>query len=179
MCLVFVAHRSNAMLPLVIAANRDEFLNRPSAPAAYWEDDGRILGGRDLKEGGGWFAWRQDGRWAAVTNYRDPRQQQEGRRSRGAIVRDFLSSAASIDAFVQRLRAERELYNPFNVLLGDNEQALFYGSSADERCELGPGIYGLSNASLDTPWPKVQSGKKEVAIALAEFEAVADRESVV
>ncbi|MBX7056447.1 MAG: NRDE family protein [Leptospirales bacterium] len=166
MCLIFVSHDPEGPWPLVVAANRDEFFARPALAADFWTSDPGILGGRDLKEGGGWLALRRDGRFACVTNYRDPQLHKDGRKSRGAIVANLLRSKDSLSSLLSALRAERREYNAFNLLAGEGDALWFYGSEDDDLRKLTPGLYGLSNASLDTPWPKVEHGKAEMALAL-------------
>ncbi len=156
-----------ADLPLVLAANRDEFVARPAAAADFWPDSPDILGGRDLKQGGAWLAVNRSGRWAAVTNYRDPADVRPEARSRGDLVREFVQGSAGPVEFLRRVSGERREYNGFNLLLSDGVDAYYYSNVSDEVRRLAPGVYGLSNHLLDTPWPKVASGKAEFAAALA------------
>lgn len=167
MCLIFLGHRTRADLPLVLAANRDEFVARPAAAAEFWPDSPRTLGGRDLKQGGAWLAVDRSGRWAAVTNYRDPADVRPEARSRGDLVREFVQGDASPAEFLRRASADRREYNGYNLLLSDGVDAYYYSNVSDAVRRLEPGVYGLSNHLLDTPWPKVASGKAEFAAALA------------
>ncbi|HYR07921.1 MAG TPA: NRDE family protein [Longimicrobium sp.] len=186
MCLIALALDAHPSYPLVIAANRDEFYARPTAPAAWWADAPEVLAGRDLREGGTWMGVTRGGRVAAVTNYRDPGlAQKAGAPSRGALVADFLRGSVDAEAYAHRLAGRAAQYNGFNLLVGD-ESGFFYLSNRTEGVRrLEPGVYGLSNALLDTPWPKVLRAKRAMADALdaAEgegwdarlWEALADR----
>lgn len=148
----------------MVAANRDEYYRRPTAPAAFWPDHPQLLAGRDLESGGTWMGVTRQGRCAALTNFRDPGRHQPQAPSRGRLVADFLTGAQSIDAYLDGLDASA--YNGFNLLLGDGERLVAFSNVSNERHELEPGIYGLSNALLDTPWPKVGAGKTALQAAL-------------
>ncbi|MBT8098833.1 MAG: NRDE family protein [Gammaproteobacteria bacterium] len=157
MCLIVVAHKANPDLPLVLAANRDEFHARPTQEARWWADKPDILGGRDLQAGGTWLAIHRSGRFAAVTNYRDAAPKKGGLLSRGHLVTGFLESTESPLDYLKSVETDR--YDGFNLLVGDGEQ-LAYSCNRDAVCrELPPGIYGVANASLDAPWPKVERSK--------------------
>ena len=158
MCLILFAWRSHPQYKLLVAANRDEFYARPTAPAHFWNDAPHILAGRDLEQGGTWLGITTSGRFAALTNVRKL-QAPLGTLSRGLLVSDYLNSDATPEQFLHKLQPELSNYSPFNILLGDGEH-LYYGNSAGDACELQPGVYGLSNAALDTPWPKVATGKQ-------------------
>jgi len=148
--------RSESPYELVLAANRDELFARPTALLAHWSDAPDVVGGRDLEKGGSWLALRRDGRFALVTNVRDFRRSRLGSAwSRGEIVRRAVTSAESPSEVLDGLRTERENYEPFNVLVGDRRSLAWHSSETGEVRVLGPGVYGLSNALLDTPWPKV------------------------
>lgn len=162
MCLILFAHRAVPGHVLVLAANRDEFFARPSEPADYWTDAPHVLAGRDLEKGGTWMGVTRDGRWAAVTNYRDGTRPETGSRSRGELVARYLlgdSSAASYAAAVGSAGAE---YHGFNLLVGDSKGVHYVSNRGARPRALEPGIYGLSNHLLDTPWPKVERGKREM-----------------
>jgi len=167
MCLILFAYKMHPSYRLILAANRDEFYDRPSAPAAFWEDKPKILGGRDLKEGGTWFGITREGKFAAITNYRDPTAIKTGAPSRGRLVSNFLSGRKSARSYVNKISGSSHDYNGFNLLCGDNEEFFVY-SNRGETQKLEPGIYGLSNRFLDSPWPKVVRGKKALAAAMKE-----------
>lgn len=165
MCLILVAWRTHVDHPLVVAANRDEYYQRATASADFWPDHPQLLAGRDLEAGGTWMGITRTGRFAALTNFRDPASHQPNALSRGALVADFLSGDVSIDHYLDALKPAR--YNGFNLLLGDGEKLVAFSNVSGERHELAPGIHGLSNALLDTPWPKVGAGKTALEAALA------------
>jgi len=165
MCLILVAWRTHADYPLVLAANRDEFHARAAAPAAWWADP-EILAGRDLSAGGTWLGIARDGRIAALTNYRDPSQAQRAAPSRGALVPSTLASKLPVDHQLQRLRRTASDYNPFNLIFSDGKRLAVFESVTGEGRILGPGVYGLSNHLLDTPWPKVLNAKSALGAAL-------------
>lgn len=165
MCLILVAWQSHPDFPLVVAANRDEFYQRRTASADFWRDHPQVLAGRDLEAGGTWLGITRAGRFAALTNFRDPARHRPDAPSRGRLVADFLAGSASIDGYLDALPAAA--YNGFNLLLGDGEKLVAFSNVSMERHALAPGIHGLSNHLLDTPWPKVGAGKTALNAALA------------
>lgn len=158
MCLIVFAWRPDHRLPLVLAANRDEFYARPSLPLAAWEDAPEICGGRDLEAGGTWLGVGAEGRFAALTNIRDPRQPPRGR-SRGELPAQFLRGTQAPESFLRAAAQRADDYAGFNLLLGDRRQLWLLNSRVGQPQRLAPGLYGLSNADLDTPWPKVEKAK--------------------
>jgi uncharacterized protein with NRDE domain len=166
MCLILVAWRTHPDYPLVVAANRDEFFARPSAEATYWQNDG-ILAGRDLEAGGTWLGLTRTGRFAALTNYRDPARQKKSSPSRGHLVASFLRSKDKPGPWLQQLSGKAGEYNGFNLLVGDGDTLANLGSMTGQFKELAPGIYGLSNHLLDSPWPKVLAAKSALSLALS------------
>jgi uncharacterized protein with NRDE domain len=169
MCLVLVVWHTHPQYPCLVAANRDEFHARPTAPAAWWPDHSQILAGRDLEAGGTWLGMTRTGRFAALTNYRDPEQRQAQALSRGALVTYMLESGVSVADGLAYLRAEGPRYNGFNIIFSDGERLGIFESTRGAGRELGPGIYGLSNHLLDTPWPKVQKAKSRLQAALSNI----------
>lgn len=165
MCLILIARDVHPEYELVIAANRDEYYNRPTAPLSNWNDHPRVLAGRDLKSRGTWLGVTATGRLAAVTNFRDPKIRVESARSRGLLVSDFLISTKSARGYSSALQERGADYNGFNLLVGDGSQ-LICSSNRGGVIELGAGIFGLSNHLLDTPWPKVERAKKGMEAAL-------------
>lgn len=167
MCLIIFAHRTSPERPLVVAANRDEFHGRPTAAARFWPKHPELLAGQDLEQGGTWMGITRSGRFAAVTNFRDPSRTAPAPRSRGELTVNYLAGEDSPGNHLQRIAEVADQYAGFNLLLGDRECLWYFSNSEapDKRQprELPPGIYGLSNASLDTPWPKVEIGKKTLA----------------
>src|SRR5882672_9816409 len=169
MCLVLVVWRVHPTYPCLVAANRDEFHARPTARADWWPDRPGILAGRDLEAGGTWLGVTRTGRFAALTNYRDPEQRRPEAPSRGALVTSILESGASVAEGLAYLREMGDRYNGFNLIFSDGERLGIYESLPGSGRELGPGIYGLSNHLLDTPWPKVQNAKSRLEAALREL----------
>lgn len=185
MCVIYFAFREHPRFPLIVAANRDEFYSRPTAAAARWEDAPSILAGRDLVSGGTWLGVADGGRFAAVTNYRDP-QSAEGSISRGILVADFLRGQVNGDEYIETIATHATDYSGFNLLVGEinaSRQEVFYFSNHDKAMRrLDAGFYGLSNHLLDTPWPKISRGKErfrtiienDIDIAARLFELLAD-----
>ena len=173
MCLILFALDAHPRYRLVLAANRDEFYDRPTAPAAFWDDAPHILAGRDLQGGGTWCGITTGGRFAAVTNYRDPRTHREGMRSRGMLVADYLRGGMPADAWQERLRREGGGYNGFNIIFGDGGGLHYFSNRGDAASPVTPGIHGLSNHLLDTPWPKVTRGKQALAELLTAGDELA------
>lgn len=170
MCLILLANRVFAGFPLVLAANRDEFFERPTAGAEYWADAPDILGGRDLAQGGTWLGVSRDGRWGAVTNFREGSPAPAGSRSRGELVAQYLRSGYQAGDYLRNLRGTAQAYHGFNLLLGDASGVFFFSNRRPQAENLAAGIYGLSNHLLDTPWPKVAQGKRALK-ALADAAA--------
>jgi uncharacterized protein with NRDE domain len=166
MCLILFAWKMHAKFPLVLAANRDEFYERPSAPAAFWDDAPDLLAGRDLKRGGTWLGITRTGRLAAVTNYRDPASMKPDAPSRGELVSDYLRRTESPEAFLRRVEPRASRYNGFSLLVGAGSE-LAYFSNRGGANRLTSGIHGMSNHLLDTPWPKVEWGKRAIGELLA------------
>ncbi|MGB5854690.1 MAG: NRDE family protein [Oceanisphaera sp.] len=162
---------------LHLLANRDEFYARPTAPAHWWPDDANIWAGRDLQAKGTWLGLTREGRFAALTNVRESAAlsggQSREKRSRGELVADFLRTQTGCEDYLQQVLSRGEEYPGFNLLLGDmNRGELWYvgNRSGAEARRLEAGLYGLSNAMLDTPWPKVERLKQ----GLAELGSVRD-----
>jgi uncharacterized protein with NRDE domain len=166
MCLILTAWQVHPDYPIVIAANRDEFHRRPTAAADWWRDSPDILGGRDLEGGGTWLGVTRTGVIAALTNYRDPGQHKPHAPSRGGVVLEMLESGASMGARLAQLRSVSARYAGFNMLMTDGHELAVFESVPVTGRLLDPGIYGLSNHLLDTPWPKVERAKSQLATAL-------------
>ncbi len=159
MCLVLIAHRFLPEYPLLVLANRDEFFARPTASAAYWPETPGLLAGRDLQAGGTWMGVRKK-RWAAVTNVREGMTDQTAGRSRGWLVRDYLQEESSPPDFLAALENTANDYAGFNLLIGENDDLWYFSNRGGDPMCLEPGLYGLSNALIDTPWPKVVRAKR-------------------
>lgn len=167
MCLVLLALDTHPDYALVLAANRDEFYDRPTAPAAYWKDAPDVLAGRDLRAGGTWLGIDRRGRLAAVTNYRQGRRETVAPRSRGRLVSDYLTSRIDARAHIARVeRDDAQLYNGFNLICGDARGLHYFSNRQGRARALEAGVYGLSNHLLDSPWPKVTAGKNGLTALL-------------
>jgi uncharacterized protein with NRDE domain len=166
MCLILLSYQKHPRYRLVLAANRDEFYERPTRPAAFWEEDENILAGRDLQAGGTWLGITRTGRLAAITNYREPHAFKQNAPSRGKLISGFLQETSTPCDYLRGVAARSTLYNGFNILAGDTEKLCYFSNRDGGVKELAPGIYGLSNHLLDTPWPKVDLGKKLLGSAL-------------
>ena len=167
MCLVIIAYEHHPRYRLVLAANRDEFHQRPTEHAQWWQDQPEILAGRDLEAGGTWLGVTRSGRLALVTNFREPGKREAGKRSRGELVSNFLTDDRPATKFAAELSTEIENYGGFNLLIFDGEEFLYLCNRGDYQQILQPGIHGLSNHRLDTPWPKVEKTRQRFAKALA------------
>jgi uncharacterized protein with NRDE domain len=167
MCLIILAIDVHPAYPLVIAANRDEYYHRPAAPLAFWDNMPDVLAGRDLVGGGTWLGVSKTGRIAAITNYRDPARQKPDARSRGLLVARFLAGDMTADTYMQHVLKEKDAYNTFNLVAGDPERIWWMSNVSDEIQQLEPGLSGISNRLLDTPWPKIVAAKSGLHDILA------------
>lgn len=162
MCTVLFALNKHPNYKLIVAANRDEFKARNTAPLGWWEDQPNIIGGRDLEGGGTWMGMSKNGRFATLTNYREIPQKFENAPTRGTLVSDFLNGEMSPRAYLKALEASGQIYNGFNIVFGENSDWFHYSNRADRATQLAAGIHGVSNAVLNTPWPKVEKGKNQL-----------------
>jgi len=165
MCLILFAWKVESTQPLLVLANRDEYFDRPTLPLHAWQDQ-PLYAGKDLAAGGTWLGAQADGRWAALTNFRQPDAHRPDAPSRGQLTTDYLASDIEPERYLLRLQAHAADYNGFNLLVGDREQLFYYSNRENEIRRVAPGIYGLSNHLLDTPWPKVEQGKQRLQQAL-------------
>ncbi|MGH8641673.1 MAG: NRDE family protein [Burkholderiales bacterium] len=165
MCLILLAWRAHPEYPLVFGGNRDEAYERPSAPAAFWKDDSRIFGGRDLEMGGTWLGITREGRIAAVTNYRDGTGAVAAR-SRGELTAGFLRGSAAPGAYLRGMAPHVQDYRGYSLVLGDQEQLFAFSNRGGEIEELTPGVHGVSNHLMNTPWPKIVRGKRRLKALL-------------
>ena len=164
MCLIVFAWKVHPDYRLVLAANRDELHLRPSQALHWWPDQSDVLAGRDLQAGGTWLAATKAGRFSTVTNYREQQGPRSALRSRGELVTNFVNSNVSANDFSASLQGDH--YAGFSLLLGERESLSYVSNRGDAVRELEPGIYGLSNASLDTPWPKLLRTRGALAALL-------------
>jgi uncharacterized protein with NRDE domain len=154
-----MALKTHPAYKLILLANRDEYYDRQTSPAAFWDEAHFLLAGKDLQGGGTWLGVTRKGRIAAVTNYRDPASVRESAPSRGRLVSNFLLGQQGPLEYLDKVDQEAGKYNGFNLIIGDQGQLFWYSNRGDGVRALSPGIYGLSNYLLDTPWPKVVRGK--------------------
>jgi len=168
MCLIFLSLNNHPDYKLIIAANRDEFYARNTAPAHFWEDNPNILGGRDLQAAGTWMAMNKNGKISLVTNYRDPAHISPTAPSRGQLVSDFLINKDSPEEYLQKVQVHASEYNGFNLLTGNQDELFYLSNYKSGSQKLESGIYGLSNHLLDTPWPKVELGKDKFCSAISK-----------
>jgi uncharacterized protein with NRDE domain len=158
MCLILLAYDTHPDYKLVLAANRDEFYDRPTAPLEIWADNPRIAAGRDLRGGGTWMGAGPDGRLGAITNYRDPRNIKANAPTRGTLVTDFLAGEQSAREYLEDLSQTADRYNGFNLIVYDGAALYFYSNREGLVRPIRAGWHGLSNHLLDTPWPKIRRG---------------------
>ncbi|MBC3862249.1 NRDE family protein [Undibacterium jejuense] len=179
MCLIVFAWKLLPCSPLVVAANRDEFYDRPASPAEWWSDSPQIFAGRDLRSGGTWLGIQsdQDGnpakKFAAITNIRAPSEKRDDAPSRGELVSNFLRSDLSAQEYIASLQGKVDDYNGFNLLVGDQNDLIWFSNrhldNPKNGVPLPPGIYGISNAALDTCWHKVVRTKAEFASLICQL----------
>jgi len=190
MCLIVLAWRVIPGVPVIAAANRDEFYDRPAAPAAPWPEQPNVIAGRDLEHGGSWMGITREGpngpKFAALTNIRAPGEGRANAPSRGELVADFLKGALSAADYLDLVAARGDVYNGYNLVLGDATALYWYSNRAGDDARNGqplePGrIYGISNGLLDAAWPKVTRTKAQFASLLCQgapedayFEMLAD-----
>ncbi|MGB8338400.1 MAG: NRDE family protein [Burkholderiales bacterium] len=182
MCLLLFAYNKHPDYQLILAANRDEFHARPTQTAHWWTDAPDIFAGRDLEKSGTWMGVNKNGKFAALTNFRDPSQRKANAPSRGLLVSNYLHGILSPADYLAQLAQSADQYEAFNLFLGDKHSLWFFSSRDEIPHELKPGVYGLSNATLDEPWPKVTHGKQGLTKILVEninennlFSLLADR----
>jgi uncharacterized protein with NRDE domain len=171
-CLIVFAQHAHPAYRLLVAANRDEFFDRPTARAAFWPDAPEVLGGRDLDKGGTWLAVASRSRWTAVTNFREGVRPDPAAPSRGQLTRDFLLSEDSPGSYAMRVCAAGERFAGFNLLIGDAEAAYYVTNRSAVAQAIEPGVHGLSNHLLDSAWPKVQRSRDRVSHLLERMPGV-------
>ncbi|MFP4037692.1 MAG: NRDE family protein [Desulfobacteraceae bacterium] len=167
MCLIVLGLEAHPEYRLVLAANRDEFYERPSAPAEFWKEAPEVLAGRDLKGGGTWTGVTRTGKIALLTNFRDPASRKENPPSRGLLVSDYLMGGRGPVEFLQQLSCRAHLYDGFNLILGRGAELYWYSNRGGAIRRIEPGVHGLSNHLLNTPWPKVRRAKGALARILS------------
>jgi uncharacterized protein with NRDE domain len=159
MCLILLSYKIHPDYRLILAANRDEFYNRPTAHLDYWADHPDVLAGRDLKGNGTWLGVTRSGRITAITNFREPGVRMQGAPSRGILTRNYLTADSSPQRYLKEISKTGHRYNGFNLIAGDASGLFYYSNRATPVHKLKPGLYGISNHLLDTSWPKLKKGK--------------------
>lgn len=165
MCLITFNWQPSSERPLVMAANRDEFHQRPARPAQFWDEHPNLMAGKDLEAGGTWMGITRTGRFAALTNVRKLPAPYKGTISRGKLVSDYLNSEITAEAYLNQIAQNPKHYDGFNLIVGDAQSCWYYSNYSDTQTPsipqaLAPGLYGLSNHQLNTPWPKVEHAKQ-------------------
>jgi len=178
-CLLFIAYKSHPRYPLILAANRDEFYDRPTKAASFWEERPDLLAGRDLEGGGTWLGITKGGRIAAITNFRDLAALKATAPSRGLLVRDYLLGNVESEEYLRNLKGLAGTYSGFNIVVGQMDGLRYFSNMDGSVLNIREGSHGLSNHFLDTPWPKVERGKELLGRVLSEseepsFEAIFD-----
>lgn len=164
MCLISMQLSQHTSYKLILVANRDEQYDRPSLPAHFWLDHPNILAGKDLSENGTWLGITKQGRIAAVTNsYLTTTQESDQKMSRGNLVMDYLTGSMGPNEYLEQVRQQRSDYNGFNLIVGSTDSLHHYNNILDEHSVLQTGNHAVSNATLDTPWPKVTRTKAAIA----------------
>ncbi|MBI2214624.1 MAG: NRDE family protein [Acidobacteria bacterium] len=184
MCVILLAYRTDRRYEIAVAANRDEYHERAAEPLGFWRDAPRVLAGRDLIGGGTWIGVTREGRFAAITNYREPHAPpRTNAPSRGSLTRDFLQGHSDAPGYLDKIAPRAAEFAGFSLIVFDGDSLAFFSNRGSAPATLAPGVYGLSNHLLDTPWPKVMRGRERLAETLANgddpvpamFEILADR----
>ncbi|WP_395343611.1 NRDE family protein [Ningiella sp. W23] len=162
MCILFIAVEQHPDYPLIVAANRDEFHQRPTQASAFWPEYPDVLAGKDLQAGGSWMGVSATGKLAALTNIRAPGKEISEARSRGELVMNFLTDNVGAKEYLGRLSSSAAEFNGYNLLFGNLDSLQVYNNFDDSVYSLKKGVYGLSNASLNSPWPKLDLGRSEL-----------------
>lgn len=168
MCLILFAYQQHPDYRLVIAANRDEFYQRPSKALHHWPDQ-PILAGRDQQAGGTWLGLNSQGHFSALTNFREPdTQAKNSMPSRGLLTQNFLSQQTSAEDYWHNVQLQAQQYAGFNLLLADQHGLACFSNRSQQSGYLSAGIYGLSNATLNANWPKISQGKQALKAVLQQ-----------
>jgi uncharacterized protein with NRDE domain len=168
MCLIFLSVKQHPTYKLIVAANRDEFYQRKTAPVHFWEDVPHVLGGRDLEASGTWMAMSRNGKISMVTNYRDLKNLKEQAPSRGQLVSDYLANGDEPNHYLEKISINASAYNGFNLIVGNPDELYYFSNYKNSIEKIPNGLHGLSNHLLNTPWPKVEQGVKDMKRALTQ-----------
>lgn len=167
MCVIYLAFHAHPRFRLVVAANRDEFHDRPTAPLDAWEDEPGLIAGRDLRSGGTWMGVHAAGRFAALTNFREPLVPVPDAPSRGALVASYLADGGDPMQWLDALAPRAAVFAGFSLFVGDFESMGHYSNRGSGLTRLDPGIYAISNGLIGDAWPKVVRGRERFTKALA------------
>ncbi len=172
MCLILFSYAKHPHYKLVLASNRDEFYARPTLPLAKWSGKKTFWAGKDIQNNGSWMGITKDLRIAAITNYRDPSLIKKDAPSRGLLVRNYLESNQLPFDYLNEIKPTAVNYNGFNLIAGDRDELYYFSNVSGKIEKIVPGLHGLSNRFLDTPWPKVKNGKEKLAAILSQPKAI-------
>ncbi len=170
MCLIVFSYKQHPDYEFIFAANRDEFYGRPTRKAKFWDEHPSVLAGKDLEAGGTWMGITKEGYFSAVTNYRDPDMVKDNPPSRGHLVLDYLKKEKDPKEYLEQVHQKADAYSGFNLLTGTIDKLMYYSNRQKDIARLEPGLYGLSNHLLDTPWPKVRQAKSDLDRLINEGE---------
>lgn len=170
MCLIVFANNFHPNYKLIFAANRDEFYDRPTSQAEFWKDHPELLAGKDLQAGGTWMGITKHGRFAAITNFRDLKNHNPEAPSRGKITLNFLVNHIQPEEYYNSLKPELNGFNGFNLIFGNIDELFYFSNKSGGLQKIERGVHGISNALLDTSWPKVEKGKRQLEALLKQNE---------
>ena len=176
MCLIVFSFKHHTKYPVILAGNRDEFYGREAQQAHFWDTEPSLLAGKDLRAGGTWLGVSQNGEFGAITNHRDLNNPVNGERSRGYIIPVFLTNNGLPEEKIKRIESNFSKYSGYNLLAGNTDQLFYLTNVKRQTKTVSPGVHGISNAFLDTPWPKVEAAKSAFEDAIKP--ALIDREAI-
>ena len=168
MCLILFAYQHHPDFPLIVAANRDEYYQRPTQAGHFWPESPSLFAGKDLQAGGTWMGVNEQGRFAAVTNYRETQAAPPAAITRGNLCSHFLLGNENTEDYLRRIDQQKHRYAGFNLLAGRIDDLYYYSNRQGEISPLTPGVHGLSNSLLNTSWPKVDAGKEALENTLLD-----------
>lgn len=163
MCLILFAYQQHPKYPLIVVANRDEFYPRPTKQADWWEEHPTMLAGKDIKGNGSWLGMSKNGKFAALTNYRDGFNEKKGAPTRGKLVTNYLVNPVAAEDYLKDIAQTGEQYNGYNLLTFDGQNIWHYSNKSNQITPIQPGVHGLSNALLNSNWPKINKGKAKLS----------------
>lgn len=174
MCLIIFAYKVDPQYDLLLMANRDEYCDRKFKTAHRWGDNQKVISGIDLTANGGWTGITQAGRIAAITNFRSGFDFNSELKSRGELVKNFLDSDIPPQQFLATIRESKNEFNGYNLLFGDLSELYWYSNKTDQFQLITPGVYGICNHLLDTPWPKLTDAKAQLQQMISRGDVAPD-----